>query len=145
MTEILTLEQLNTIDIFLKQSTSNSSLVIIIEDNSKRKMVLDYICAKKDWTVVNALDLISDIVNHMSVNKLPELKVEISKLPALIIDDFDCFKCDELLQYHFVNIVNAYKGTIILSLKNKTVFSSGIKQIIDNSIKITLLRNRNEK
>ncbi len=138
MKELLTPEQLKSIDLFVKNPIEKPPLVIIAKSDFKRKAVIEYICSKYDWQITWGLDLLSDIINYKTANKLPELEEKIMNQSALVIDELDYFKCDNTIQHHLASIIYKYNNPIVLTLKDKNIFSNDIKEIIDNSIMVKI-------
>ena len=100
--------------------------------------MIKYICSKQNWKITWGLDLLSDVIGYMSINKLSVVENEIMNLPALVIDDLDFFKCDKTIQHNLASIINKYNNLIVLALEDKNIFSNEIKEIIDNSLIIKI-------
>ena len=140
--EILKPEQMDKIEEFLKNQRDNSPLVIIGPNDFKRKDLLNKICTKFDWQIINSLDLITDIIGSFQGNNTVKLRKELISRPALVINDLDLFKEKETLQWHLEKMILRCRNPVILVMESHEGFSHDIRAIVADSTVIYMEENQ---
>ena len=143
--EILKPEQIDKIEEFLKNTKENSPLVIIGQNDFKRNDLLNKICTKFDWQIINSLDLIADIIGSLQGNNTVKLRKELISRPALVINDLDLFKGKETLQWYLEKMILRCRNPVILVMESYEGFSYDIRAIITDSTVIYMEENRVHK
>lgn len=143
--EILKPEQIDKIEEFLKNTKENSPLVIIGPNDFKRNDLLNKICTKFDWQIINSLDLIADIIGSLQGNNTVKLRKELISRPALVINDLDLFKGKETLQWYLEKMILRCRNPVILVMESYEGFSYDIRAIIADSTVIYMEENRVHK
>lgn len=143
--EILKPEQMDKIEEFLKNQRDNSPLVIIGPNDFKRKDLLNKICTKFDWQIINSLDLITDIIGSFQGNNTVKLRKELISRPALVINDLDLFKEKETLQWHLEKMILRCRNPVILVMESHEGFSHDIRAIVADATVIYMEENRVHK
>ena len=143
--EILKPEQIDKIEEFLKNTKENSPLVIIGQNDFKRNDLLNKICTKFDWQIINSLDLIADIIGSLQGNNTVKLRKELISRPSLVINDLDLFKGKETLQWYLEKMILRCRNPVILVMESYEGFSYDIRAIITDSTVIYMEENRVHK
>ena len=143
--EILKPEQIDKIEEFLKNTKENSPLVIKGQNDFKRNDLLNKICTKFDWQIINSLDLITDIIGSFQGNNTVKLRKDLISRPALVINDLDLFKGKETLQWYLEKMILRCRNPVILVMESYEGFSYDIRAIITDSTVIYMEENRVHK
>lgn len=128
--EILTPNQQTMLDEFLRNRADNSPLVIVSSDDIARTQLLEEICSKHGWQIINSLDLISNIILEYSKNNIRQFRKELISRPALVINNLDDFSGREVVQSIFEKILLRSHNPVILSMKSYKGLSYDLRAII---------------
>ncbi len=143
--EILKPEQMDKIEEFLKNPEENYPLVIIGPNDFKRNDLLNKICTKFEWQIINSLDLITDIIGSFQGNNTVKLRKELISRPAFVINDLDLFKGKETLQWHLEKMILRCRNPVILVMESYEGLSHDIRAIVADSTVIYMEENRVHK